>query len=444
MSKLWEIQKRDLRNYSRRHQERSNLYRLIYHYREEFEYSWEDLFVSKYGVLREEVLRSLDEYLNCGILSSGCAIARCNYCNHSTLIAYSCKKRCLCPSCDAKRAHIFGEYVVENILYENVSHSHIVFTIPKRLRVYFKYDRTLLKHLYLSAWKSLKELILSNFEDSVDYKPGAIMSLHTSGNLLNFHPHLHVLLLNGAVNSEGVVEELDLLSSKELELLFSSKLYSRLEKSGLVDSKVIEEMKSWEHSGFNIWVGEGKTVLSNKEDLLFLSRYLKRCPIDLGSIEIEEGIGNPKVIYSSSFSDKVESKKFEVLEFIAELSQHIPDKWEQTTRYYGVYSARTKGKIAKDALEELEIEESLEKDILSQDRDKKAVNKSWAMCMKKVFEIDPLICPKCSGEMKIVAFIQDLKEIKRIAENLGETVWRAPPSFNRNSTNNEIELVYDT
>ena len=125
------------------------------------------------------------------------------------------------------------------------------------------------------------------------------------------------------------------------------------------------------------------------------------------------------------------------------MSQHIPDKWEQTTRYYGVYSARSKGKKAKDEKEDLEIEESLEKDILSQERDKKAVNKSWAICMKKVFEIDPLICKKCGGEMKIVAFIQDLKEIKRIAENLGEIVWRAPPPFNQNSTNNEIEIVYD-
>ena len=63
--------------------------------------------------------------------------------------------------------------------------------------------------------------------------------------------------------------------------------------------------------------------------------------------------------------------------------------------------------------------------------------------MKRVFEIDPLVCPKCSGEMKIIAFIQDLKEIKKIAENLGETVWRAPPPFNQNSTNNDIEIVYD-
>ena len=105
MSKLWEIQKIDLRNYSRRHPERSNLYRLIYHYREEFEYNWEDLFVGKYGVLREEVLSSLDEYLNCGILSSGCARARCNACNHSRLIAYSCKKRCLCVA--MRRERIF-------------------------------------------------------------------------------------------------------------------------------------------------------------------------------------------------------------------------------------------------------------------------------------------------------------------------------------------------
>ena len=131
------------------------------------------------------------------------------------------------------------------------------------------------------------------------------------------------------------------------------------------------------------------------------------------------------------------------MEFIAELSQHIPNKSEQTTRYYGVYSARYRGRKTKENLENSDIEEYLQEDILSQDKDKKNPNKYWAVCMKKVFEIDPLICPKCAGEMKIVAFVQDLKEIKKIAENLGEIVWRAPPPLKQNSTNNEIEIVYE-
>ncbi|NBW41892.1 hypothetical protein EBR25_12965 [bacterium] len=59
------------------------------------------------------------------ILLHGCARAECEKCNHSELIAFSCKRRNLCPSCDAKRALIFGEHLHENVLlpYEHSHHS---------------------------------------------------------------------------------------------------------------------------------------------------------------------------------------------------------------------------------------------------------------------------------------------------------------------------------
>jgi len=47
--------------------------------------------------------------------------------------------------------------------------------------------------------------------------------------------------------------------------------------------------------------------------------------------------------------------------------------------------------------------------------------------MKRVFEIDPLECPKCGANMKIKAFTLEQSEIKRLSENLGEVPWRAPP-----------------
>ena len=49
--------------------------------------------------------------------------------------------------------------------------------------------------------------------------------------------------------------------------------------------------------------------------------------------------------------------------------------------------------------------------------------------MKKVFELDPLLCPKCGGQMKIKAFITDPKEVDRITKNLGIAPERAPPKL---------------
>lgn len=137
--KYWARQKSELsanREYQTRRPEKTPLYRLIYNFREELEYHWESLFQQKYGQLRACVLDSLDKYLNCGLFENGVARAVCPRCNHSLLIPFSCKQRCLCTSCDAKRAVIFAEHLHEKVLLP-YSHRHMVFAIPKRLRVCF-------------------------------------------------------------------------------------------------------------------------------------------------------------------------------------------------------------------------------------------------------------------------------------------------------------------
>ena len=93
---------------------RASLDQLISVCREEFEYRWDDLVGAEYGPLRHEVLEAFDRYLNCGILRHGCARARCGKCSHSTLIAFSCKRLGLCPSCSAKRAVLFAEQLHSN------------------------------------------------------------------------------------------------------------------------------------------------------------------------------------------------------------------------------------------------------------------------------------------------------------------------------------------
>jgi hypothetical protein len=45
-------------------------------------------------------------------------------------------------------------------------------------------------------------------------------------------------------------------------------------------------------------------------------------------------------------------------------------------------------------------------------------SKGWAEIIKKVYEVDPLICPSCGGQMKIIAFIEDHKVIDRIIRHL--------------------------
>ena len=138
----WEKAKEKLLHYRRRSPEASPLYQIVHHSRDDLSVQWEVRFQHQYGCLRDEVLKTLDEYFNCGILAHGAARVYCDGCKHSLLVAFSCKRRGICPACGAKRAVKFAEHIYNEVI-EDVPHRHTVFTIPKRLRVFFRFDRKL-------------------------------------------------------------------------------------------------------------------------------------------------------------------------------------------------------------------------------------------------------------------------------------------------------------
>ena len=71
----------------------------------------------------------------------------------------------------------------------------------------------------------------------------------------------------------------------------------------------------------------------------------------------------------------------------------------------------------------------------------KSFRKNWARPIRKIYETDPLICPKCKGEMKVIAFIEQQPVIRKILTHLG--LWKTrnhdPPTAN----NAAYQIVYD-
>ena len=59
---------------------------------------------------------------------------------------------------------------------------------------------------------------------------------------------------------------------------------------------------------------------------------------------------------------------------------------------------------------------------------------AWVRLIKKVYETDPLFCPKCGSEMKIIAFITDPDEVKKILAHLVK-IGRPPPGIDLDSLN---------
>ena len=84
------------------------------------------------------------------------------------------------------------------------------------------------------------------------------------------------------------------------------------------------------------------------------------------------------------------------LDFLAEFTQHIPPKGSHLIRYYGWYSNKSRGMRKK-----AEAEASAEPSSESEDSASAAAsrcNQSWAMLIKRVYEVDPLCCPCCAAD----------------------------------------------
>ena len=75
-------------------------------------------------------------------------------------------------------------------MLEEVSHRQFVFTIPKRLRIYFRYDRKLLGKLVKATWETVRDVFVEEV-GLEDIMPAMIAGIQSFGDLVNFHPHAH-------------------------------------------------------------------------------------------------------------------------------------------------------------------------------------------------------------------------------------------------------------
>jgi hypothetical protein len=112
-------------------------------------------------------------------------------------------------------------------------------------------------------------------------------------------------------------------------------------------------------------------------------------------------------------------KLFKVGDFKAELTMHILPRHKHLIRYYGLYFSRTKGKAAKDgsltkfgckAVPRKKPAQASDPEMESVSS--KASMKRWARLIQKVYGSDPLLCPKCGHEMRVIVIITDPGECK--------------------------------
>ena len=384
---------------------------------------YEARFQPRYGFLRPIIPEVVGKFLDCGTLEQGFARVRCDHCQHEYLLAFSCKGRWFCPSCHQKKVQLFGALLTETILFP-VPHRHCTFGIPKMLRPYFRFNRALLKDYCRIAHESLLEYMQTALNQP-DGLPGIVMCIHTFGEYLDFHPHLHALVADGLFTRDGLFHVMPEVDIQPLEELFRARIITFLVEKGLLPPARAEMLRGWVHSGFNVYRSR-RVAPEERADLERLAQYIIRNPFAVEKMQITEANkANPdgSIIYHSGMNPKIQ-RNFEVFtpcEFIAAITQHIPDKSFQLVRYYGWYSNKMRGQRDKQAAAAAVQPDGKAAAVIdvSEHKPRRIPSKKWRELIKKVWETDPLLCPRCSKEMRIVSLIDDRAVIERILRHLG-------------------------
>jgi len=426
----------EAKEYRGRKPRESPLWQLLDKHFDEFEERYDDLFARQYGFYRPVIPHVVRKYLECGDLHQGFARVRCPDCHHEYLLAFSCRGRWFCPSCHTKKVIQFGSHLQDNVLYP-VPHRQYVFSIPKILRRYFLYDRKLLGKLSKCATTNLTKF----FRTTLCRKsgiPGIALAIQTFGDYAKWHPHIHALVADGLFTESGYFYVMPKVDTRPLAEVFRASVLKMLKDEGRLDDTLINKILTWRHnSGFSVH-NEVRIQAGGAKGIENLAQYIIRNTFSLAKVNFVEKTGT--VIYRSKMShggNKRNFQTFSPMEFIAAVTQHIPERLAQMVRYVGWYSNRMRGDRRKNEQIAEETQEKRDENneiiVIGSFKPKKVPPLVWRECIKKIWEVDPLLCPHCGSLMKILSFIYERKVIKKILDHLGlseearQKRERAPP-----------------
>lgn len=133
--------------------------------------------------------------MNCKTGKFGYNISRCENCDYIDLHANSCRNR-NCPNCQAVLKEIWIDKRKSEVI--DASYFHVIFTVPAQLNPLFYANQKLLYSLFHRCCSETL-LELSKNPRYLGATPGIIQVLHTWGQELNYHPHVHCIVSGGGL-----------------------------------------------------------------------------------------------------------------------------------------------------------------------------------------------------------------------------------------------------
>ena len=243
-------------SYERHQPEHTLLYQLVQQHYPTFKASLEDQGQSLPCYIQQE----FDDFLQCGRLEYGFLRVRCEDCHHERLVAFSCKRRGLCPSCGARRMAESAALLVDEVFPE-VPIRQWVLSFPFQLRFLLGRYPELMGEVLGIVYRVLStHLIKKAGYTKVTAQTGSVTLIQRFGSALNLNVHYHMLFLDGvyAEDAYGKTRFHRVKAPTQAELndsvnTLSHRLARFLEKRGLLE-------RDAENTWLNLEAEEGDTL----------------------------------------------------------------------------------------------------------------------------------------------------------------------------------------
>jgi hypothetical protein len=276
---------------------------------------------------------------DCRTSALGGHVDGCDACGHLQISYNSCRNR-HCPKCQGHKREEWISAREQDLL--PCTYFHVVFTLPQELNgLALHSPKEVYSALFDSAWATLR-----SFGMNRGIAMGMISILHTWGQNLSLHPHLHCIVPGGGVGAQGQWQPLRgngkyLFSVKAMSKVFRAKYVAHLRSQGVAEESLLQGLFR------QPWVVYAKRPFGGPRQVIeYLGRYTHKVAISNNRIR---EVTADRVIFR--YKDYRQGGKNGELslhprEFIRRFSQHILPKRFVRIRHYGILSSTWKrGKL---------------------------------------------------------------------------------------------------
>jgi hypothetical protein len=292
--------------------------------------------------------KAYNAIMHCRTSALGSHQSVCDNCGHKKISYNSCRNR-HCPKCQYIKQMLWVDKLKNRLL--PTRYFHIVFTVPEFLNGLFYINQRACYNMLFKASAYAIQKTAAN-PAFLGAETGNLSVLHTWGQSLNYHPHIHALVPAGGMDSDGQewihASKKFFVPVQALSKIFRAKFYQLMEqalKKRLLiipkkDSLLYDDLKSFKQRIYDkAWhVHIKKTFKGAGQVISYLGRYTHR--VAISNNRLLSLCNNVVHFRWKDYRDnRLKIMKLDVLCFISRFLQHILPCGYYKIRYYGIFAA---------------------------------------------------------------------------------------------------------